>query len=43
MLKFENFENGGISVHRRILDVMFRILSNFLMAELTETSACLAK
>ena len=39
LLTFVNFENGGTYVHRRILDVMFRILSNLLMFKLTNTSA----
>ena len=41
MLNIVNFENGGTCVHRRILDVMLRILSNLLMSKLTDTSAYL--
>ena len=37
MLNFVNFENGGTCVHRRILDVMFRVLSNRLMSKLSDT------
>ena len=36
-----NFKNGGTCVHRRILNLMFRVLSNLLMFKLTETSAYL--
>ena len=39
LLTFVNFENGGTCIHRCILDVMFRILSNLLMFKLTDTSA----
>ena len=38
MLNFVNFKNGGTCVHRHILDVMLRVLSNLLMSKLTETS-----
>ena len=41
MLKFVNFKNGGICVHRRILDAMLSVLSNLLMSKLTDTSAYL--
>ena len=41
MLNFVNAKNGGTFVHRRILDVMFRVLSNLLMFKLTDTSAYL--
>ena len=39
MLNFVKFKKGGTCVHRRILDVMFRVLSNLLMFKLTDTSA----
>ena len=38
MLNFVKFNNGGTCVHRRILDVMLRFLSNVLMSKLTDTS-----
>ena len=41
MLNFVNFKNGDICVHRRILNVILRIASNFLMAKFTDTSAYL--
>ena len=41
MLNFVNFKNGGTCVHRHILDVMLRVLSNLLMSKLTDTSAYL--
>ena len=34
-----NFRNGGIYVPRHILDVVLRILSNVLMAKLSDKSA----
>ena len=45
MLNFVNFQNGGrregegSCVHRRILEVMLRNLSNLLIAKLTDKSA----
>ena len=41
MLNFVNFKNGASCIHRRILNVMLRISSNFLMSELTDTAAYL--
>ena len=41
MLNFVNFKNGGTCFHRRILDAILRVLSNLLMAKLTDTSAYL--
>ena len=41
MLKFVNFKNGGTCVHRCILDVMLKVLSNLLMSKLTDTSGYL--
>ena len=38
MLNFVNFENGDFCVHRRILDVVLRILSNLFMTKLADTS-----
>ena len=43
MLNFVNFKNGGTCVRWRILDVMFRMSPNILMAKLTDTSAYLGK
>ena len=34
MMNFVNFKNGDTCVHRRILDVMLRVLSNLLMSKL---------
>ena len=39
MLNFVNFRNGSIYVPRHILDVMLRILSNVMMAKLSDKSA----
>ena len=41
MLNFVNFKNWCTCVHRRILDVMIRVLSHHLMSKLTDTSAYL--
>ena len=41
MPNYVNFTNGGTCVHRRILDVILRVLSNVLMSGLTDTSAYL--
>ena len=41
MPNFVNFENGGTCVHRRILDVILRVLSNLFTSKLTDTSAYL--
>ena len=39
MLKFVNFKKADTCVHRRILDIMLRVLSNLLMSYLTYLSA----
>ena len=41
ILNFVIFKNGDNCAHRRILDVMLRVLSKLLLTKLTDTSACL--
>ena len=43
MLNVVNFRNGGTGVHRRILNVMLRVLLNFLLIKLIDISVYLGK